>query len=496
MGAGLRRAAAVPSTALARGRARRGRAGAAPAGQVVAAALFPDLSIAAVQNARLPGSVQDDRQILLGGVGSDLWHGPADPPDELWMVTDRGPRGRGDDGKDRQSFAIPEYTPMILHVRLGAGRQRRRERGRAARGDPDRRAVRPTGDGPAEPRRPRRAPGGLSGQERSWRTTRAASIRRGWCARPNGDFWIAEEYGPSLVHLDANGMVLKRFVPERRGRSTARTIRSVLALPAIFAKRADDRRLRGADGEPGRQHALPGDAGAALQPEQRHQPIGRGNARILVFDVASEQVTAEYVYRFERIRSFDPSKKADPEDMKISALAMTRRRPASRAGADAERGPALPGGSCARRRTSWGRAGTTRRPGRAWRRPRAWPSSTSLPLVKSAGDRSDAAAGRAGQAGRVSRSWIRRRSCVANDNDFDIGKFDSKGVNDGKGDKSLIVTVELAAAAPGRRHRPRALRRPRRRTAPMPDPTSEPAPDAAPSPGAHDWMARQEVREP
>ena len=155
-----------------------------PAHQVVAAAIFPDLSIAAVQNARLPGSVTDDRQILLGGVGSDLWHGPADPPDELWMVTDRGPRGRGDDGKDRQAFAIPEYTPMILHVRLGgagsdgvAGVEVLEtipivgQSGRAR-------------DRPAQPRRPRRAARRLPGQGAARRTTRAASIPRGWRAPP------------------------------------------------------------------------------------------------------------------------------------------------------------------------------------------------------------------------------------------------------------------------------------------------------------------------
>jgi hypothetical protein len=32
---------------------------------------------------------------------------------------------------------------------------------------------------------------------------------------------------------------------------------------------------------------------------------------------------------------------------------------------------------------------------------------------------------------------------VANDNDFDVNKFDNKGVNQGKGDKSHIVTVSL-----------------------------------------------------
>src|SRR4029079_12619940 len=69
------------------------QAGTTPPGQVVAATLFPDLLISSVQNALLPESVTEDHQILMGGVGSDLWHGPDDPPDVLWMVADRGPRG-------------------------------------------------------------------------------------------------------------------------------------------------------------------------------------------------------------------------------------------------------------------------------------------------------------------------------------------------------------------------------------------------------------------
>src|SRR4030095_7235673 len=29
-----------------------------------------------------------------------------------------------------------------------------------------------------------------------------------------GDFWIAEEYSPSLVHVDRTGKVIKRYIPE------------------------------------------------------------------------------------------------------------------------------------------------------------------------------------------------------------------------------------------------------------------------------------------
>jgi hypothetical protein len=37
---------------------------------------------------------------------------------------------------------------------------------------------------------------------------------------------------------------------------------------------------------------------------------------------------------------------------------------------------------------------------------------------------------------------------VANDNDFDVGKFDKNGQNDGQGDESKIVTITLFQPLP------------------------------------------------
>ena len=63
-------------------------------GRVAGVATLPDLPIAPLQNAALPGSITVDRNILLGGVGSGLWRGQSDPRDEFWMVTDRGPNAK------------------------------------------------------------------------------------------------------------------------------------------------------------------------------------------------------------------------------------------------------------------------------------------------------------------------------------------------------------------------------------------------------------------
>src|SRR5262245_54448551 len=84
----------------------------AEGGRVTATYTLPDLPIAQAQNAVLPGSVANDRALLLGGIGSDLWHGANDPPDQFWMVTDRGPNGQiRIDGANRRTFPIPDFTP-------------------------------------------------------------------------------------------------------------------------------------------------------------------------------------------------------------------------------------------------------------------------------------------------------------------------------------------------------------------------------------------------
>jgi len=96
---------------------------ASPAGRVTAVYTLPDTPIAAFQNAKLPGSIANDRKLLLGGIGSDLWHQPGDPPDQFWMITDRGPNGQIlVDLVQRRTFPIPEFTPTIMKVRAADGR--------------------------------------------------------------------------------------------------------------------------------------------------------------------------------------------------------------------------------------------------------------------------------------------------------------------------------------------------------------------------------------
>ncbi len=71
----------------------------------------------------IPGSVADDRGVDLGGIGSDLF--PAERRGEYWTVTDRGPNGQIEIGKDkRRTFPVPGFDPAIVKIRAVGGRIR------------------------------------------------------------------------------------------------------------------------------------------------------------------------------------------------------------------------------------------------------------------------------------------------------------------------------------------------------------------------------------
>jgi len=105
-----------------------------------------------------------------------------------------------------------------------------------------------------------------------------------------GDFWIGDEYSPSLVHADRNGKILKRYIPEQLILEVT-DYPVVQALPAIYGKRKINRGFEGL--------ALSGDEktlylvlqSPLLNPDRKTGDASR-NTRVLVFDIRGEKVTA------------------------------------------------------------------------------------------------------------------------------------------------------------------------------------------------------------
>ena len=280
--------------------------------RVIGTYTFPDTPIKEFQNKAFPGSVANDRKVLLGSIGSDLWHGAKDPRDEFWMVTDRGPNGQiAVDGRNRRTFWVPEFNPTILRVKT-EGKTIRvlqaipivGQSGKPVTGLPNLKDKDET-------------PYNYSAQETLPFNSNGLDTE-GIVRASTGDFWIGDEYSPSLVHLDRTGKVLKRYIPEDLNlEGTDYPVAKV--LPAIYSKRKINRGFEGLALSADEKTLYVVLQSPLLNPDRKTGDVSR-NTRVLVFDIASEKITAEYVYRFDVSKEFDPNPKNTPDEMKLSGV--------------------------------------------------------------------------------------------------------------------------------------------------------------------------------
>lgn len=280
--------------------------------KVIATYTFPDTPIKDFQNKSLNNSIVNDRKVLLGSVGSDLWHGPADPRDEFWMVTDRGPNGQiAVDGRNRRTFWLPEFNPTIVRVKAEGQTLRILDAvpivgrsGKPVTGLPNLKGVDET-------------PYNYSAQEVLPFNPNGLDTE-GLVRTSTGDFWLAEEYSPSLVHVDRTGKVVKRYIPEGLKLEGA-DYPVAHALPAIYGKRKINRGFEGLALSADEKTIYVALQSPLLNPDPKTGNASR-NTRVLIFDIAGEKVTAEYVYRFDASKEFDPNPKNTPDEMKLSGV--------------------------------------------------------------------------------------------------------------------------------------------------------------------------------
>ncbi|MGW7819558.1 esterase-like activity of phytase family protein [Streptomyces puniciscabiei] len=296
--------------ALAAALVAAGTATAAPSrdARVIRSATLGEIPLGAFSNALLPGSVDDDHGVKLGGIGSDMY--PAGREGEYWTVTDRGPNGQIKvDGKKRRTFPVPGFDPAIVKIRVCGDSVQvvdaiplTTSSGKAVTGLPDQQSrdeAPYTYDARA---RLSYNPDGLDTEG----IVRAA----------DGTFWLVDEYGPSLIHVSARGRVLTRYVPEGLG-LTGTDYPVVEALPSVFLHRKINRGFEGLAQLPD------GDLVLALQSPLSLPDAGAGDAsrttRLLRFSPREKAVTAEYAYRFDPVNVVDPSEN-DTSELKISSV--------------------------------------------------------------------------------------------------------------------------------------------------------------------------------
>ncbi|CAN5546501.1 esterase-like activity of phytase family protein [soil metagenome] len=274
---------------------------------------LPSIPLGQYQDAALPDyPIADDHGFELGGIGSDLWHDTGAPADEFWMVTDRGPNGEVEvDGEARVTFPVPDFTPIILHVKLVDGEIEILD------------ALPIVGEsgapvtGVANLESQDAQPYNFDGSE-AIPFNPSGLDTEGLVRTAAGDFWLADEYSPSIIHVSAEGQVIARYVPEGLALEGA-DYPVYDTLPAIYAERRGNRGFEGL--------AISGDGTtlfAALQSPLYVPDSETGkasvNTRILAVDVATGTATAEYVYQFDDVNEFDPSQEGKADAMKLSGI--------------------------------------------------------------------------------------------------------------------------------------------------------------------------------
>jgi hypothetical protein len=262
------------------------------------------------------------------GLGSGLSRRADDPPGRLWAIGDRGPNlkvkpavedyglehlaGLADlDGAKimPRSDLGPTIAELAVEgdaVRLIRTLPLRRPDGRPISGLP----LPDGGEADMEP---------TFDLEGRLLPADGGADTEGLAALADGGFWAADEYGPSLIRIDAEGVAIHRWTPQGVVGRCDPPLEPI--LPAIAARRRLNR----------------GFEALAVSPDDRwlyaafQSPLAHGDeasrsqhARIWKIDAISGAVAAQYVYPLDRPASFERDRKAGDvkrRDLKICEIA-------------------------------------------------------------------------------------------------------------------------------------------------------------------------------
>jgi hypothetical protein len=151
-----------------------------------------------------------------GGYGSALAPDPR-APGYFYLLTDRGPNTDSNDPA-KKVFPLPRFTPQIGRFRLQGDKlvlvkiiEIRNAKGKKITGLPN-----PTHGNTGEI--------AIDLQGRELGTDPDGLDTEGLVALKDGSFWVSDEYGPWLVHLNAHGTIVERIGPFPGAKSLPRVL--------------------------------------------------------------------------------------------------------------------------------------------------------------------------------------------------------------------------------------------------------------------------------
>jgi hypothetical protein len=138
----------------------------------------------------------------------------------------------------------------------------------------------------------------------------------------DGTFWLGENYAPSLLHVDATGHILERFVPRGVESELAGANYQVVgSLPAILKKRQWHRGIAGLAVSPNEQYLYFILSSPLANPND--SAINSRYVRLFKVSLRSsnlDQVVGEYVYVIDPPETFTAANSNRQNDVKISEM--------------------------------------------------------------------------------------------------------------------------------------------------------------------------------
>lgn len=223
-------------------------------------------------------------KVYNGGFGSAIVQDPKDHK-VFYLLTDRGPNIDGNVANSKV-FAAPGFVPQIGKFRL-MGDQLvlestillKNENGFNLNGLPN-----PAGFGFS-------GETALDVMGNVLPNSKDGLDSEGLAMAPDGSFWVSDEYGPHLVHFDANGKTIERINPFGNGAGGRK-------LPLVFAKRRPNRGMEGLTITPDGK-TLVGIMQFPLYNPSSAAISGSLVTRILAYDIASGS-SKQYVYLIDK----------------------------------------------------------------------------------------------------------------------------------------------------------------------------------------------------
>lgn len=219
-------------------------------------------------------------KIYNGGFGSAL----AFDGKYLYAMTDRGPNIDGANSGDK-IFPKPDFTPQIAKLSIDNGVLKfeklillKDENGKNLTGLPNPLNVGGTGENALD----------LNGNKLDYDPK--GIDPEGLVVMNDGSFWVADEYGPHLIHFDANGKAIEWLNPFGTGLGGKK-------LPPVYKYRRANRGMEGLTVTPDKKYLVGIMQSPLLNPSKDVQKTATA-CRILFYELATGKFK-EYIYYLE-----------------------------------------------------------------------------------------------------------------------------------------------------------------------------------------------------